>query len=1787
MRIISIAIYMLVAAVAHAGGGGAFRLIMADAEGWTYEYTGGRHIQTTIIIGGEPHILFEGEGGREGEPHLPVDALVLGIPFNALVNVEVINPVYELSVNQLIAPNPSYSFDEERNAIPEYRKDAAVYARNGWYPERQFYVDQPVTIRQQRVAVVRLRPFQYNAATGTLRRITGATLRIRLINGAGSLPGVVAATPDPQFEQVYASMLHNYEQAKQWRGLEAQVSDGGPDPTRDWFETGRTYYRIRIAHDGWYKVTKADLAAAGANVSMIEVPSLRVYGRGLQVPLIVRPDTTIEFYAVRNYGDSTYIDFFTDTSSYFLTWGGTAGTRYTAIPQPGGVPGVEVWSAAVTRHFEQNNYYYVGTGEAEEINIHTNPGEGWTWGTFGEWFFPGTVRTYAFSLDTIDFPGGPLAGIRVRLFSTTADSPWVDHQATVWVNDSLVAQLSFEGRSEGFLNATFPTDWLLNGENILKISSGFTPTIPNQFYLDWFEIDYRRFLRARNDQIVFVSPVSSGSNPARFHVMGFTSPDIEVRDTTGRRIITGGSVNLEADGKYSITFADTFSSARTYVVTASPGALPVLPLLAKTFTDIRVNPGGADYVVITHRNFLASALQLAAHRQVNNSVRTKVIDVQDIYDEFNYGVFNATKLKTFLQFAYENWAAPAPTYLLLFGDASWDYHGYLPTTVKVNYVPTYGRPSSDNWFACFNPHPDSTFLPSLVVGRLPVQDSIEAARVVNKVIGYDSYTPGEWNKNFMMVTGGDSPSQQQQFNSLSDGIINSFILPSPIGGTAFRVYKTTPFVHDGENKQIMRDHVKGGVTFINYLGHSGGRIWSVDIGPPGTLENTDGKLPFVSSVSCNVGAFSEPSSNVLSEDFVLADNRGGIGAWASSSVGYATLGNSLVRHFLTPVRDETLRGFGTLTTLARYRFWLERGSGFRNVAMVNLNPLLGDPLSRMAIPVQPDLAILEEGISLNTSSPSVLDSVFTVKLKFHNYGLVPTDSVGLRVTDLYNGNTGVLLDNWKLAPTRHRDSITFNWDAAHQYGRHTLVVTLDPLNAIAEINELNNTMSSEQYVYPNLLAVVRPLDNMVVLPGSHTLVVTSPVGRDTVGFHYEFELDTVTTFDSPALVRSGPVLPGPVSGEWTTPSLTDGRVYFWRARTVEGTVVGSWVTSCVSVSPVVPSLPEIRLRQYTRKQFERNTLVRTEAGDSGVGIVRNLPVQLYSRSTGARYNPNLDYYSVLRVNAETISGLPWVLGIGFMTIRINDLTGAFDFRMFNVPSNLNHADSMRAFINNTPAGNYLMFSVLFNGSSAFTESVFVALESLGSTMIRQIQQGDSWAMIARKGIGGPGMTPMESLSTTGEAAVSFEVPIFYSALNGYAIQQSLPVATSWDSLTWMAYADSGITSIRTALLGVRTDGRMDTLRIIPSDSLHVSLSSLQTLTSGPTYTSLKAMTLLVTKDAARTPRLSEWSVDFAASLDLAISARTVGTVDLTIEKGTVLDLPVTVHNLGFQGADSARIMVSVYDKYNKARQIAWAQIDTIPVGGSKSTTIPISTTNFSRRVTLQVAVSPSKKSKDLVPDNNTAYYTFLVTGTGPSGITVSADGIQLMDGDYVSATPTLLVRLPEFEGTRRADLFVDNRLLSSTGALAKTGTTAADELLATPELTEGRHEFRVEVVQVNSLGVLDSISHTVGVTVLAEARIMNVYNYPNPFRDETQFTFHLTGTQPPDEVAIRVFTIAGRKIREIILPAGSMRVGFNKVVWDGRDSDGDEVANGYYFYQITLKSRGKSASTIEKLAKIR
>ena len=131
-------------------------------------------------------------------------------------------------------------------------------------------------------------------------------------------------------------------------------------------------------------------------------------------------------------------------------------------------------------------------------------------------------------------------------------------------------------------------------------------------------------------------------------------------------------------------------------------------------------------MIVSHRDFIDSLPSLKALRK-SEGLSVGVVDIEDVYDEFSFGMKSPQALKDFLSPCGEFLVQP-PRFVLLVGDASFDprnYYGfgdqdYVPTKLVDTF---YLETASDDWFVDF----DNDGLPEMAIGRLPVQTEEEAA----------------------------------------------------------------------------------------------------------------------------------------------------------------------------------------------------------------------------------------------------------------------------------------------------------------------------------------------------------------------------------------------------------------------------------------------------------------------------------------------------------------------------------------------------------------------------------------------------------------------------------------------------------------------------------------------------------------------------------------------------------------------------------------------------------------------------------------------------------------------------------------------------------------------------------------------------------------------------------------------------------------------------------------------------------------------------------------------------
>ena len=241
-----------------------------------------------------------------------------------------------------------------------------------------------------------------------------------------------------------------------------------------------------------------------------------------------------------------------------------------------------------------------------------------------------------------------------------------------------------------------------------------------------------------------------------------------------------------------------------------------------------------------------------------------------------------------------------------------------------------------------------------------------------------------------------------------------------------------------------------------------------------------------------------------------------------------------------------------------------------------------------------------------------------------------------------------------------------------------------------------------------------------------------------------------------------------------------------------------------------------------------------------------------------------------------------------------------------------------------------------------------------------------------------------------------------------------------------------------------------------------------------------------------------------------------------------------------------------------------------------------------------ITIDPQQQIAEELKINNSYSFQFFVwkDTTAPS-FDITFDGQRIYDGDYVLPHPTIRIAIYDNSPLQiRNPSLVD--LTWTVGGLAlgsepdslfevSSGPEKAIVIFK-PKLAGRKDPYTLSVQVQDSSGNTVSLGNPLSFVVDSVWDIKNVFNYPNPFSTETYFTFILTDYA--DEVEIKIYTIAGRLIQNIILSAQSENAYF-RVYWNGRDHDGDVVANGVYFYKVIAKSNGVTKEVIGKMAKVR
>ncbi len=210
------------------------------------------------------------------------------------------------------------------------------------------------------------------------------------------------------------------------------------------------------------------------------------------------------------------------------------------------------------------------------------------------------------------------------------------------------------------------------------------------------------------------------------------------------------------------------------------------------------------------------------------------------------------------------------------------------------------------------------------------------------------------------------------------------------------------------------------------------------------------------------------------------------------------------------------------------------------------------------------------------------------------------------------------------------------------------------------------------------------------------------------------------------------------------------------------------------------------------------------------------------------------------------------------------------------------------------------------------------------------------------------------------------------------------------------------------------------------------------------------------------------------------------------------------------------------------------------------------------------------------------------TDRTPPEVKIAANKQGFFDGGYVGNHPQFTIDFRDendiYPDVAAQKILLDGQSLNDEKTDLQTNFGANNLVLTfSPELSSGNHQLTVQ--GMDCVGNLSKIV-SVHFKVAANFDLKILGNYPNPFKEETIFAYELTA--PAEDISLKIYTVSGRLVRRFELPdfvddPDPLESGYHEQAWDGMDGNGDEVANGVYYFKFSAKGEKK---TIEKTGKI-
>ena len=1111
---------------------------------------------------------------QPGAPAIPVRGATLGMPYGSRAVVQVLDANYEEIDGLDLIPVPQTQVlgsEQHPFSRSAYLKDDTVYDTPGFYPGAEAVIAHTGILRDQQIAILSLRPVQYDPVQRRLRIARQMRVRVLFI-ASTTRPPIRLLRATDGFDPIYQKGLLNPEQARFWRGRRIRTTKR----VQDWYDPTATYYKIRIFEDGLYRLDARWFSESGIVLTPGDLDRVQVFLDGEEIPLLIEDggdgvldegDGVLFWGTFRRAPNRDFESEYGTERVYFLRIGRESGLRYT--------PTEDASTDETLTHFWSRKHVeidstYEALGHARNANR-----DHWFWRRTASPSRPGDMPTDV--VMPVPLPGlahgaSGNAQIRLGMHSLTLNqniNP--DHYAVVQIqNGPIIAEARWDGQDAHIATGIVPISALSDTTDVVLRTPG-DPSFPfepipyvDHVFFNWVEITYPRRFEAINGMLRFNPGIVL--SPRAISIANFESERIRVFNLDKNKIIN--TVRDNEGIRFTIAESGDFVALGETAIKTPERAERDIPADLRGFS-------GAEYIIIAGADFMDAAERLAAHRQAQG-LSTLTVDIADIYDEFSFGQVDAAAIRRFVQYGFHTWAQ-RPVYVLLLGEFSFDYRNLFGQNriARHNLVPGMPFQSPNRGLAFtdeFFGRVDNDLFMDVFVGRFSVRRASQANTVVQKVIAYDEMPSAQWRNRITLMANWDAQGGAYRFIAPSDTLAK---ITHAIGLENFKVYHNadTQPEPNASSREVIRQ-INEGRLIVNFMGHGSassmskffaGSFQQGAFNYMSQIQNRE-RLPLFIGMSCLNGLYWDPRIISLAEEMTNKYNGGAIAYISSSSLAFIRINNQLNTALFRHIFENGVLAFGQSLALGKMTELAVLPSS--ELGLVGMN-LIGDPAQKIAVPQNPDFVLGDAALQLDQQGELTTGDSVRVTLRVDNWGILPNRSVDIVLIDRNIDSAAVdTLFRAALPPFGTRDSITALWRLKNRPGRHILEAIADPANAIAEGDETNNRTTVEVDVLGALSAIqLLPLPSQTVANAQAILGVRS--GEDQFHLTGEFELSTSNEFQD--AIHSGNVAAADGLILWRPMDLRSGS-YFWRARLSDGQTTGPW--SDVRHFVVTSSVPE-------------------------------------------------------------------------------------------------------------------------------------------------------------------------------------------------------------------------------------------------------------------------------------------------------------------------------------------------------------------------------------------------------------------------------------------------------------------------------------------------------------------------------------------------------------------------------------------------------------------------------------